>query len=372
MGRTAYPRSVRVAKPYARLVEAAAAVAGSSDLRDLLLTLVEMAMGMTGARYGALGVLGEHGALREFIHVGMSEEEIEAIGPPPRGAGVLGVITRAQGSVRLDSIGDHPDSIGFPDHHPPMTSFLGVPIRIEDSVFGNLYLTDKPGGFTDDDAQVVQSLAVIGGAAISTASLHDRLRVASLLEERERIARDLHDSIIQDIFATGLSLQAAAFTTPDETVHNAITEAVDNLNQTIEALRSFIYELRPQSVGFGERCQRMAGRLSKQFGVPVTVECDDLRGVDDTVAEQIERIIREAVANALRHGSPEGVGIEVHRRSDRVEARVRDDGKGFDPATTERGMGLDSMRTRAERLGGTLGLFSEPGEGTTVSLSVPV
>ena len=329
-------------------------------------------MGLTGARYGALGVLGDHGELREFIHVGMDADDVATVGSPPRGVGVLGAITRAHVPVRLDSISEHPDSVGFPEHHPPMNSFLGVPIRIEDSVFGNLYLTDKPGGFSDDDAQVVASLAVIGASAISTASLQDRLRVAGLLEERERIARDLHDSIIQDIFATGLGLQNIAFTTSDETVHAAIKEAVENLNQTIESLRSFIYELRPKSVGFGERCQRMAGRLARQFEVPVEVECEDLHGVDDVVAEQVERIIREAVANALRHGAPTRVKIEVHRRSDRVVARVRDDGKGFDPATAERGMGLDSMRLRVERLGGTLGLFSEPGEGTTVSLAVPV
>lgn len=363
---------MKVAQPYARLVEAAAAVAGSSDLHDLLRTLVEMAMGLTGARYGALGVLGDHGALKDFIHVGVDPRVLANIESPPEGAGVLGVITREHGPVRLDDIAKHPDSVGFPEHHPAMTSFLGVPIRIEDAVFGNLYLTNKPGGFTDDDAQVVASLAVIGGAAISTASLQDRLRVAGLLEERERIARDLHDSIIQDIFATGLGLQNIAFTTSDEKVHAAVKEAVDNLNQTIEALRSFIYELRPQAVGFAERCSRMAGRLSRQFEIPVSVECDDLHGVDDVVAEQIERIIREAVANALRHGSPTSVAIEVLRRPRRVLARVRDDGKGFDPSTAERGMGLDSMRLRAERLGGTLGLFSEPGEGTTVSLTVPV
>jgi signal transduction histidine kinase len=116
----------------------------------------------------------------------------------------------------------------------------------------------------------------------------------------------------------------------------------------------------------------MAGRLSRQFDVPVNVRCDDLRDVDDVVAEQIERIIREGVANALRHSAPTSVDIEVVRRPGRVLARVRDNGKGFDPSTAERGMGLDSMRLRAERLGGTLGLFSEPGEGTTVSLSVPV
>lgn len=347
-------------------------MAGSSDLHDLLRTLVEMAMGLTGARYGALGVLGDHGMLKEFVHVGMDQDVLDVIGSPPRGAGVLGAITREHGPILLDDVADHPDSVGFPEHHPPMTAFLGVPIRIEDAVFGNLYLTDKPGGFTDDDAQVVTSLAVIGAAAISTASLQDRLRVAGLLEERERIARDLHDSIIQDIFATGLGLQNIAFTTSDETIHAAIGDAVDNLNQTIEALRAFIYELRPQAVGFGERCRRMAARLSRQFEVPVAVKCDELHGVDDGVAEQIERIIREAVANALRHGSPTSVAIEVVRRPHRVLARVRDDGKGFDPSTAPRGMGLDSMRLRAERLGGTLGLFSEPGEGSTVSLSVPV
>lgn len=362
---------MQVAPPYSRLVEAAAAVAGSSDLPDLLRTIVEVAMGLTGARYGALGVLGEHGALKDFIHVGMTPEVVKGIGPPPRGDGVLGVITRAEQPVRLAHMSDHPASVGFPPEHPPMDSFLGVPIRIEDSVFGNLYLTEKPGGFTEEDADVVMSLAIISGSAISTAGLQDRLRIAEVLEERERIARDLHDSIIQDIFATGLGLQSAARATDDEAVRTTIQEAIGQLNQSMESLRRFIYELRPRSVPFSQRCARMADRLSRQFDVPVEVDCDDLVGVDEVVTEQIERIIREALANALRHAEPSSVFVKVEHRHDVISVRIRDDGIGFDVGFEHEGMGLDSMRARAERLGGTLGLFSEPGSGTTVTLTVP-
>ncbi|MFQ5948746.1 MAG: GAF domain-containing protein, partial [Acidimicrobiia bacterium] len=135
---------------FAQLIKAAAAVAGQAGLGDVLRTTVHTATELTGARYGALGVLGEHGTLVDFFHVGVSAETVDAIGRLPEGRGVLGTITRTGKTVRIDDISQHPDSVGFPDHHPHMAEFLGVPVRVGESIFGNLYLADKHGGFTEE------------------------------------------------------------------------------------------------------------------------------------------------------------------------------------------------------------------------------
>jgi len=190
------------------LIEAAAGVAGQVDLSAILRETVDTAMDLTGARYGALGVLGDHGTLLDFVHAGMPHDSIKTIGHPPRGAGVLGTLTREGKTLRLDDISEHADSVGFPEHHPQMKSFLGTPVRVGERVFGNLYLAEKKGGFTEQDAVLVELLAVTAGAAVATLRLQERLRRAALYEDRERIAHDLHDSIIQDLFAVGLGMQS--------------------------------------------------------------------------------------------------------------------------------------------------------------------
>jgi signal transduction histidine kinase len=262
----------------AGLVEGAASVARQVDLSSLLRSTVEIAMELTGARYGALGVLGDHGGLADFIHVGMSDDTATAIGSPPSGDGVLGTIATTGKTIRLDHIEEHADSVGFPHHHPPMQSFLGVPVRIGDQVFGNLYLTDKDGGFTEDDEILVEFLAITAGSAVSTLGLQERLRRAALLEDRERIARDLHDSIIQDLFAVGLGLQSASskVTTKPDDVRMRLDEAVERLDETIGALRRFIFDLRPPASDVGppqpapgpRRPRRLAVRPVLRPGVP--------------------------------------------------------------------------------------------------------
>ena len=148
------------------LIAAASEVVGESDLVDVLNKTVETAMQLTGAQYGAMGVIGEHGTLIEFLHQGMDSEVAAKVGPLPTGKGVLGALIRDAQPIRLDRISEHPDSYGFPDHHPVMDSFLGVPIRLGDQVFGNLYLTEKDGGpFTEDDERVVASLALVAGSS---------------------------------------------------------------------------------------------------------------------------------------------------------------------------------------------------------------
>ena len=196
-----------------RLLDAVMAIGSEQSLGDALHRITEVASDLVDAEYAALGVLDESGSrLAEFITVGLSDEQTTRIGARPEGHGILGLLILDPQPLRLPDLHAHPDSFGFPPGHPPMTSFLGVPIRLRGVVYGNLYLTDKADGqpFTDVDQELVVGLAAAAGLAIENARLHERAVTAGRSSERLRIARDLHDDVIQRLFATGLSLQAAA------------------------------------------------------------------------------------------------------------------------------------------------------------------
>ena len=360
----------------AQMVEGAAAVAGQTDLTAVLWTTVETAIDLTGAAYGALGTIGEHGAVIQFLHVGIDPDLAARMGDPPRGLGLLGTITRVATTLRLDRLSDHPDSVGFPEHHPPMETFLGVPIKIGEAVFGNLYLTEKPGGFTVDDEALVEALAVIAGSAISTARLQRRLRRVAVVEDRERIARDLHDAIIQDLFAVGLSLQALGQSIKDDSIHAGLDEAVGRLDDSIASLRRYIFDLRPPvwtrrnlRLELSDMVGQLAGPYGADVDLHVSSEATELPGstVDDAL-----QMIREALSNALRHSGASKISVTIDDGADCVLISVTDDGDGFDPATVRRGMGLDNLRSRADKARGTTTINTSPGAGTTVIISLPL
>lgn len=221
------------------------------ELPDLLRHITEEACALVGARYGALGVLNSaRTELEQFLTVGLTEDEERAIGPRPRGHGVLGVLITDPRPLRLERIREHRESYGFPVNHPPMTSFLGMPLRVRDDVYGNLYLTDKVDGtsFSEEDEALVEALALAAGIAIHTSRLHDQVRVLTVLDDRDRIARDLHDRVIQRIFAVGMTLQGVA-RMPDSTqMTDRIEKAVDELDTTITDIRSAIFELGESSI----------------------------------------------------------------------------------------------------------------------------
>ena len=230
----------------------------------MLERIIEAAVELVDARYGALGVLDEtQSRLAQFITVGIDEDGRAAIGDLPEGHGILGMLIVDAKPLRLPDLREHPDSYGFPPNHPPMRSFLGVPIRVRDEVFGNLYLTDKTtaDAFTDVDEELVVGLAAAAGVAIENARLHTKLYEVGMLEDRERIARDLHDTVIQRLFATGLSLQATSRLVradPDAAAAR-IEAAVDDLDDTVKQIRTAIFDLDSvQSVGFGLREELLA------------------------------------------------------------------------------------------------------------------
>jgi len=357
------------------LIEAATSVMESGDLQQLLRRLVSEARLATGAPYVALGVIGEHGVLVEFIHEGMPPETVARIGTLPKGLGVLGTVVREKTTIRLDSIGDHPDSYGFPPNHPPMGSFLGVPVVAGGKTFGNLYLSDKTGGFTDSDMVTIEALSRIAGSALTTARLYERLRSVAVVEDRERIARDLHDSVIQDLFAVGLGLQGVSGKLTDEIAAATLESSVDRLDAAVETLRSYVSKLRSgpqQSLELDDRLQELVSRMGSAYPSEVRLELAIAQSGDQALDDEILRLLSEALSNALRHSGAAHVNVLVESDSTGWRLRVQDDGIGFDTDLVSHGMGLSNLSARAERVGGTTSITSSPGIGTMVEIEIPL
>ncbi|MEX1125017.1 MAG: GAF domain-containing sensor histidine kinase [Acidimicrobiia bacterium] len=357
------------------LIEAAASVIEAGDLQQLLRRLVSEARLATGALYVALGVIGDHGVLVEFIHEGMSPETVARIGMPPKGLGVLGTVVREKKTIRLDSIEDHPDSYGFPPNHPSMRSFLGVPVMAGGRAFGNLYLSDKKGGFTDSDVVTIEALSRIAGSALTTARLHERLRSLAVVEDRERIARDLHDSVIQDLFAVGLGLQGVSARVTDETAAATLENSVDRLDTAVETLRSYVFQLRagPQHpLQLEDRLQELVSRMGAAYPSDVRLDLAVTERGEGPFDDEIFKLVTEALSNALRHSGAAHVDVLVESGADGWRLRVQDDGRGFDTDLASPGMGLSNLNSRTARLGGTTSITSSPGVGTLVEIEIPV
>ncbi len=354
------------------LIAEAAAVTGEDDLARVLRTLVQEAKRATGAPFVALGLLGEHGVLSEFIYAGMSESEAEAIGHPPSGRGVLGTVIRENETILLDSISEHPDSVGFPPNHPPMETFLGVPVAVGAEAFGNLYLANKDTPFTESDALVVEALSRIAGAAVHKARLEARLRKVAVVEDRQRIARDLHDSVIQDLFAVGLTLQSLQGKVSEDTAEILAT-AIDSLDESVTSLRHYVFELRESTTGlpdFDQRVQELVSRMGSAYPSRVELSIEAL--ADAPWHEELLLWIAEALSNALRHSNSETIRVKVKSEDDHVVASVVDKGIGFERSVTKGGMGLANMHTRAQAMAGELNIETSPSTGTSVSIRIPI
>ena len=366
------------AKQLRRLLDAVVGIGGDLSLDVVLHRITETAVELVSARYGALGVLDAEGtSLVEFITVGFTEEQRIRIGELPKGHGILGLLIVDPQPLRLPDLNEHPDSFGFPPGHPPMTSFLGVPIYVHGQVYGNLYLTDKAQGeaFTDVDAELAVGLATAAGVAIDNARLHDRVRELDVLSDRERIARDLHDTVIQRLFATGLSLQGAARLAERPEVRVRIQQAVDDIDETVRQVRSAIFELHTQdSAEHGLRRQlldvgtEMAQALGYDPMIRFDGPIDSLVG--DNTAEQVLAVAREALANTARHAGASRVELTVTAARGLLTLVVLDDGAGPGAATGGRGVG--NMRQRAEALGGKFTIGSRAVGGTELRWSVPL
>jgi signal transduction histidine kinase len=361
-----------------RLMGAVLMITADVELADMLRHLVEEARSLVGARYAALGVLNEtRTALERFITVGLSEAEESLIGDRPTGRGVLGLLITDPAPLRLDHLEEHPGRYGFPPGHPPMTSFLGVPVRVRDEVYGNLYLTDKEGAtsFTDEDEALAEALALAAGIAIENSRLHDRVRVVSVLDDRDRIARDLHDRVIQRIYAVGMSLQGAERLPEREQIVERVSRAVDELDETITQIRSTIFELGDAALPGGLRqavlhlSEELEGTLGSRPEVRFEGAIDN--AIPQQVGDHVLAVVREALTNAGKHsgGSRYVLTLAV---TDRLVLWVEDDGAGIELPLARPGLGLVNIRERAEKLDGSFEIHPAPGGGTRLVWSVPL
>ncbi|MCB0970309.1 MAG: GAF domain-containing protein [Acidimicrobiales bacterium] len=362
-----------------RLVDAILSLGSELDLSVVLRRLTEAAVDLAGARYGALGVLdADKTALSAFITVGIDDEEAASIGDLPEGNGILGVLIVEPKPLRLDDLSLHPESFGFPAGHPTMTSFLGVPVMVRGEVFGNLYLTDKAGGgpFDEADEELVVGLAAAAGVAIENARLLQRTRELDIANERERIARDLHDTVIQRLFATGLSLQAAARGCDVVAVNERIAQAVDELDVTVREVRSAIFELNPppsSSSGLRRELLSIGDELFDALGYAPTFRFEGPvdSGVPDALAPHLVAVVREGLANVAKHAGSPMAEVRVTVGSGSVTVRIVDAGRGLSARATG-GHGLDNLRARATEVDGTFEARDRPDGGAELRWRAPL
>lgn len=355
------------------LIDAMLAVTTGLDLEETLKTIVHTAMRLVGARYGALGVVGPSGKeLERFIYEGIDDATRQLIGPLPQGRGVLGVLLDEPEPVRIADVSQHRASVGFPPNHPPMRTFLGVPIRIRDQVYGNLYLTEKADGalFSADDEVLILALASAAGIAIDNARLNRRTRELDVLSERDRIARDLHDHVIQRLFAVGLSLQGALSAECEEQ-HRRISGALDDLQDVVSEIRTTIFDLHGGTVTrLRQRLEQIVDQMVGHSALRATLHvAGPLSVVDAGLADHAEAVVREALSNAVRHAGADAVAVNV-TVDDNLTVTVTDDGIGIPIQVTP--SGLANLASRAEECGGTLTVEPGPDGGTRLQWQVPL
>lgn len=362
-----------------QLLDAVLTIGTDLDLPAMLRRIIQAATELVDARYGALGVLDESRTrLSQFITVGVDEETHRAIGHLPEGHGILGLLIVDAKPLRLPDLSEHPESFGFPPNHPPMRSFLGVPIRVRDEVFGNLYLTDKTSAevFTDVDKELVVGLASAAGVAIENARLHAKISELVLLEDRERIARDLHDKVIQRLFASGLSLQGTIRLIKDEAAADRVHSVVEDLDETVKQIRTAIFGLegsRRASGGLRDRVLALLREAAGPLGFSPQVNFEGAvdASIQEDVAEDLLAVLREALSNVARHARAKKVVVDVEVNGD-VVLRVADDGLGPPASAADApGRGLRNMSNRATRLGGTFELRGREPAGAVLEWRTP-
>jgi signal transduction histidine kinase len=531
-----------------------------SDLtiEGVLQRIVAAARTLTNARFAAVGITNEEGGLETFITAGMADEDIQRIPHPPLGLGLLGEMIRTHASIRIPEISAHPTSYGFPDGHPVMRSFLGVPISAFGQPVGQIYLTDKQDApeFSEQDQQLIELLAAQSGAAIANARLYQQvnenkgelaqrneelelinaianavsstieleplleamlLRVSGLfgagageiflreegrkryrhamhvgeareaftgkehyrlgegvvglvaesgrpiwttdledetrfklpavveagfgtlvsvplvgkgqvvgvlnlafrgqrdisdrevglltamgagvgiavenarltrqarrvavLEERERIGMDLHDGIIQSIYATGLTLDSLRLLleSSPEQAKGVLDQVIDSLNSVIRDIRSYILDLQPtrvRSIQLANALQELARefRANTLVEVELKLEEEAINLLERKVASELFLIAQEALANVSKHAEASRVWLTVRHVEDEILLQVIDNGRGFNPEDHQRmlGHGLSNIEERANAIGGSWHIASSPGDGTTVTVRLAV
>ncbi|MEU8893906.1 GAF domain-containing sensor histidine kinase [Streptomyces sp. NPDC048442] len=356
------------------------------EVRDVLKTIVASARDLLDAEYAALGVPDDHGGFAQFVVDGVSDDQWKAIGPLPRQHGILAAMLHGAETERLADVRKDPRFEGWPDAHPDMSDFLGLPIRDGDEVIGALFLANKRCpkptggcGFTADDEELLTILAQHAAIALTNARLYERSRELTIAEERSRLAHELHDAVSQKLFSLRLTAQAAA-----ALVDRDPARAKDELHQVAalaaeaaDELRAAVVELRPAGLdedGLVATLRTQIQVMDRAHSARVVFDGRGVRALPAAQEEAMLRVAQEALHNALRHSGAARVDVVLEKRDDHVRLSVADDGCGFEPGGVRRAgrhLGLVSMRDRAGGVGGRLTVDSAPGKGTTITMEVP-
>ncbi|HSH02087.1 MAG TPA: GAF domain-containing sensor histidine kinase [Anaerolineae bacterium] len=363
------------------LNEAAVLMTQDLTLEKVLQQIINAAQEVTGAQYVALGVPNSQGTLDEFVHQGMSPEDVKHFPHKPQGLGLLGAIIKEKRSIRITNIQDDDRSVGFPPGHPPMSSFLGMPIWSNDTIVGSLYLTNKNGdqSFTARDEELLEMLAAHAAVAIQNAQLYEQVQQLVVLEERTRIGMDLHDGVIQSIYAMGLTLESTRLALPpdSEDALKLLDIAINGLNDAIRDIRNFILDLRPRR--FQGELDVGILQLVREFQantmIPVETDLSNkLQNLPTSLSRALFLTTQESLANIARHAKADSVYLELQRIDDTIRLLIRDDGRGFNLEDKNRriGHGLSNMYTRAEEFAGDVIIESTPGQGTTIIMQLPL
>ncbi|KXK13437.1 MAG: putative two-component histidine kinase [Chloroflexi bacterium OLB15] len=360
------------------IAEAVIHAAEAGTLRQVLQQIAYVAKQLVQARYAALGIPGERGTLKYFEVAGMTESEIKQIAHPPVGRGLLGVIMHDREVLRLEHLSEHPRSIGFPEFHPYMDRFLGVPVQADVQLFGMLYLTDRLDDlpFTLEDQWMVESLAGYAALAIAGSQLSEQRERLTLLEERERVGMELHDGIIQSLYAIGMQLQLMQLSQPG--MKDDLAKATRSLDVVIEDIRHYILNLKVAN--YEQQSLRVnlldvLARLHIPETLTVNINAPDRQPpFGPPVVEAVCQIAYEAISNVIRHAHATTASIETIEDAHEFRMVIRDNGRGFNPIedADHHGLGLRNVIQRARIYGGDVQVESWPGSGTRLTLTLPV
>ena len=359
-------------------------VTADLSLDTVLQTIVDRARTLLGTRYGAISVVDQAGGITSFVTSGIDDELRLVIGDPPHGRGVLGVAIHEGQRLRLDDISKDPRSVGFPPGHPPMRSLLAVPVVCRVPHHGNLYLSEKEngGGFTADDEEVLVRYADQAAVAIDNAYLYGQVRELGAARERLRIAHEMHDGLAQVLAYVNTKAQVVR-----EYLRQGKTdEAQKHLDEFAEAARNLYGDVRQQILELRTTRPEESGLLAsmadyvkgwgQQNGVEVELSLPPAMELVADAQRQLLRILQEALANVRKHARATRVRVVVDQDAEALlRLRVSDDGTGFDPAasaaTPAGRFGLKTMAERASSIGAIVAVSSQPGEGTTVEVTLP-
>ena len=367
-----------VLKKLKEITSAVMYAAEATDVEAVLKRIATIARDLAGTRYAAMGVPDGDGGLRYFKTSGMTPEEIALLEHLPQGHGLIGAIMKERQPIRLERMQDDPRSVGFPENHPPMVSLLGVPIQQGQHLFGVMYLCDKVDGshFTDDDQQLIETMASYAALTIAGAELtqhHSRLK---LLDERQRIAMQLHDGIIQSLYGVGMQIELLRLS--EEVKPQELSPVIDNLNNVIEDIRAYILDLSRHSE-HQRSIRQYIEHIKQRLVIPKDVtfiinSSDDPPPFTNIVFESICLIVNEAVSNAIRHADATEITISTNQGEEDFTFRIHDNGQGFDlqQAESHNGLGLNNMQQRARLHGGRIEILSNAGKGTEISIHIPM